>query len=345
METNKVVNINISTSTILKVFLILLIIFLVYLLNNIIVILFVSLILASLVTPFVEFMQKKRIPRGASLILIYLIFFAILSFIVYSIIPPIINEVNDFIKDSPAYFDKILPNTLNNEEIGAENIFNNIKNGLGIFDSNIKTAAGGVFATVGSLFGGFLSFILILVITFYMVVEDNAMKKVVWSIVPVKHQPYVIQLLSRMQKKVGGWLRGQLILSLIIFIVTYLGLLFLGVKYALVLALIAGLTEFVLYIGPVIAAIPALVIAFFQSPVLALFVLIFYYILNMIETHILVPKIMQKAVGLNPVIVIVVLIVGFKIGGILGGVLAIPIVTAISVFLGDVFERKRLETV
>jgi predicted PurR-regulated permease PerM len=149
-----------------------------------------------------------------------------------------------------------------------------------------------------------------------------------------------MQLVNRMQGKIGLWIRGQLILSLIIFSLTFLGLSILGVNYALVLALIAGLTEFVPYLGPTIAAIPAIFLAFTQSPMLALFVLALYYIIQMVENHIIVPKLMQKVVGLNPVISIMVLLVGFKLAGILGAILAIPVVTIASVFLKDLFEKK-----
>lgn len=343
-ESKNSTTINISTSTIFKVLIFLLIIYLVFLLSEIIIVLFVSLVLAALITPWVDFAQKKRIPRGLSVLFIYLILFTVLSFIVFSIVPPIVTQINDFSKDSPEYLDKVFSNlSFLDEKFQEKGILENIKDGLGTFDSNLGAATGGVFSLIGSFFGGVFFFVLVLVITFYMVTEENAMKKVVWSVVPEKHQPYIIQLLGRMQKKVGLWLRGQIILSIIMFVAVYLGLLFLGVKYALVLGLIAAFTEFVLYLGPLIAAVPALLISFIQSPLLFVFVLIFYYVLNMIESHVLVPKIMQKVVGLNPIIIIVVLIVGFKIGGILGGVLAIPVATAASVFLRDVFERRRAD--
>lgn len=341
-EDKKTINVNISTITILKILFVLLVIYLIYLLGDIIAVLFVSLVLASLVIPWVDWMARKKIPRAVGAILIYIVLFAILSFVIYSIVPPIINQINEFSKDSPAYLEKVFSGiSVFKEQIEERGILENIKEGLGAFSSDVQSATGGVFSMIGSLFGGIFSFILTLAITFYMIVEENAMKKVIWSVVPEKHQPYIIQLLGRMQKKVGLWLRGQIILSVIMFTVTYLGLLFLGVKYALMLAMLAALAEFVPYLGPVLAAVPALIIAFVQSPILAIFVLIFYCILQMIENHILVPQVMRKVVGLNPIVIIVVLIVGFNIGGVIGGILAIPVATAASVFLKDVFERRR----
>ena len=149
-----------------------------------------------------------------------------------------------------------------------------------------------------------------------------------------------MDVFNRMQKKLGLWLRGQLILCLVIFILTYIGLLILGVKYALIIAVIAGLTEFIPYLGPVLGAIPAVFIAFTQSPTLALFTAILYIIIQQIENNFLVPKIMQKAVGLNPIVSIVAIMIGFSVGGVVGALLSIPVATAGTVLVEDMLHNK-----
>ncbi|MFA4941226.1 MAG: AI-2E family transporter [Patescibacteria group bacterium] len=342
MEINKrPISINVTTVTILKVFLVLFAIYFLYLIKDILVILFVSLVLASALDPLVDWMQKRKIPRGLGVILIYFILLIIIGTAFYLIIPPIIKQINELSVSFPYYLEKVVSGFSALKEYAIQHdLLNNIKNNFGSLSSNLEGAAGGIFSTVSGIFGNILSFFLILVITFYMVVEENGMKKIVWSIAPMEHQPYIIQLIDRMQAKIGLWIRGQLILSLIIFSFTFLGLSILSVNYALVLALIAGLTEFIPYLGPTLAAIPAIFLAFTQSPMLALFVLALYYIIQMVENHIVVPKLMQKVVGLNPIIIIIVLLVGFKIAGILGAILAIPVATAASVFFKDLFEKK-----
>lgn len=342
MEINKKpVIINISAITILKIILILLAFYFFYLIKDILVILFVSLILASALDPWVDWMQKRKIPRGLGIILIYLVLFIIASSALYLIIPPIVSQVNELSVSFPYYLEKIISGFSALKEYTSQHgILNNIKDNLGTFSANLERAAGGIFSTISGIVGNIFSFFLVLVITFYMVVEENAMKKIVWSVAPGEYQPYIMQLVNRMQGKIGLWLRGQLILSLIIFILTFLGLAILGVNYALVLALIAGLTEFIPYLGPTLASIPAIFLAFTQSPMLALFVLALYYIIQLVENHIIVPKLMQKVVGLNPIISIVVLLVGFKVAGIVGAILAIPVATAASVFLKDLFKGK-----
>jgi predicted PurR-regulated permease PerM len=325
---------------------ILVLLYFLYLISDILIILFVSLIFASAFDPTVDWLAKRKIPRTVGILLIYLVLFTLVSLIIYLIIPPITQEVTELSQNFPYYFEKIISVFSKLREYSFEHgILDNIKNGLSSLTANLPNAAGGVFSTLTGIFGGIVSFVLILVLTFYMVVEENAMKKLIWSIAPPKHQAYLMLLISRMQKKIGLWLRGQLILCLIIFILDYLGLLILNVKYALVLALIAGLTEFVPYFGPIIGAIPAVFLAFFQSPALALFVAALYYIVQLVENHILVPKIMQKAVGLNPIISIVALLVGFKVAGVIGAILSIPVVTAISVFIKDIFDSKDAEKI
>lgn len=150
-----------------------------------------------------------------------------------------------------------------------------------------------------------------------------------------------MNLANRMQSKIGLWLRGQLILSFIIFLLIYVALSILGVKYALILALVAGMTEFVPYLGPILAAVPAIILVFAQSGfVMALFVAIIYYLVQLIENNIIVPKVMQKVVGLNPIVSIAVLMIGFNLGGVVGAILSIPVATAVSVFVKDVFDNK-----
>jgi predicted PurR-regulated permease PerM len=345
METGKrPIYVNITVFTVIKIILLFVLFYFLFLIREILAILFVALIIASAVDPWVDWMQKKKIPRGVGIIFIYFILFAVVGVVVYLIIPPIIEQVNELANNFPQILEKVISGFEFLKYYSAKyGILDNVKENVGSIGANLQGAAGGVFSTVSGIFGGIFSFFLVLVITFYMVVEENAMKKIVWSVVPKKQQVYVMHLINRMQKKVGLWLRGQLILSLIIFALTYIGLLILGVKYALVLALIAGLTEFVPYLGPMLAAIPAIFLALTQAPMLALFVAALYYIIQWVENNIIVPKLMQKVVGLNPIVSIAVLLIGFKVGGIVGAILSIPVATAIGVFVTDMFESRAQE--
>ncbi len=349
MDIKRPIYINITTMTIVKIVLVLLLFYFLYLIREILAVLFISLILASAVDPWVDWLQARKVPRAVGIFLIYVAMFAAVIVVIYLVVPPIVVQVNELAHNFPAIFEKVISGVESLRQFSLEyGILDNLKNSLASITGNLQGAAGGVLSTVSGIFGGIVTFFLILVITFYMVVEENAMKKVVWSVVPEQHQVYVMQLINRMQKKVGLWLRGQLILSFIIFCLIFAALetihLVTGqMEYALVLALLAGLTEFVPYLGPIMAAIPAIFLALTQSPLLAVIVGLTYYVIQLAENNIIVPKLMQKVVGLNPIVSIAVLIIGFKIGGIVGAVLSIPVATAVSVFVRDIFERRTAE--
>ena len=344
MNNNRPININITTLTVIKIFLVFVMFYFLYLVREILAVLFVSLILASALDPWVDWMQNKKIPRAIGVLFIYLAMFLIVGTVIYLIIPPIITQVSELTENFPVIVEKVISGAEFLRNYSAEHgLLENIKENVGSISSNVQSAASSIFSTVTGIFGGIFTFFLVLVITFYMAVEENAIKKIVWSIAPKNHQVYVMHLVNRMQKKIGLWLRGQLILSVIIFVLTFTALsivnLFTGqMEYALVLALLAGLTEFVPYLGPLIAAIPAVFLALTVSPVLAIVVALVYYVIQLMENNIIVPKLMQKVIGLNPVVSIAVLLIGFKVAGIAGAILSIPVATAVSVFIRDVFK-------
>lgn len=341
---NKPISIKITTGTIVKAIVLIISVYLLFIIKDILILLFISLVLSSAFDPWVDWMHEKKIPRSLGIVIIYLITFSVLGLVIYLIIPPIIKEVSALADNFPTYFEKLMSTFSSFKEYSSQHGFlDNIQNSLGTLSSNLQKAAGGVFSTVTGIFGGIFSFFLVMVVTFYMVVEEDAIKKLVRSLVPRNNQVYIMHLINRIQKKMGLWLRGQLILNFAVFLLSYIGLSILGVNYALVLALIAGLTEMIPYLGPILGAIPAVFLAYTQSPMLALFVAILFYIIQLVENNILVPKIMEKTVGLNPIISISALLIGYQLAGIIGAILSIPVATALSVFIKDVFEKKEAE--
>lgn len=351
MDTSKrPIYINITAMGVVKVILIFILFYLLFLVREILAILFISLVLASAFDPWVDWMQKRRIPRALGILIIYLILFLVVGSVISLLIPPIVAQATELAQDFPKVIEKVVSSFSSLKMYAQEHGFlDNVKSYFGSLSSNIESTASGIFSTVTGVIGGIVTFFLILVITFYMVVEENALKKIIYSVVPAKHQVYTMHLINRMQIKVGLWLRGQLILSLIIFVLTYVALTTVDVitgkmEYALVLALLAGLTEFVPYLGPTIAAIPAVFLAFTVSPMMAITIAILYYVIQLIENNIIVPKLMQKVVGLNPIISIAVLLIGFKLAGIIGAILSIPVATAVAVFIRDIFEQKAVNS-
>ncbi len=333
--------ITLTTASLVRIIIVLLAIYFAYLIKDIIAILFITIVLSSAIDPWIDWLQKRGLPRALSISLIYLGLLGVISACIYFIVPAMMGQVGQLAQDLPSYLDRFNSFLSGFRDYGATHgWFKNIASSLGSVSSNLQNAAGGIFLSIFNFFGGLFSFVVILVITFYTVVQENTIRKLIWSITPAAHQEYVMDVFNRMQKKLGLWLRGQLILCLVIFILTYIGLLILGVKYALIIAVIAGLTEFIPYLGPVLGAIPAVFIAFTQSPTLALFTAILYIIIQQIENNFLVPKIMQKAVGLNPIVSIVAIMIGFSVGGVVGALLSIPVATACTVLVEDMLHNK-----
>lgn len=328
--------ISISVPTLLKIVAVLGLLYLIYLVREVIGIIFATLIFASAIAPSVKKLEKIKIPRSLAILLIYLAILLVIGAAVYLIIPPIINEAKELGNNLPHYINKTsnlifnLQNYTdkNNWPIDLQATINNLTAGL-------QSSTQGLIETISNFFGGLFSFFIILVMTFYLTLEQDGLKKSVAAFLPLKNRQRLLKTLDQIQQKISWWFRGQLALCVIIFLMTYMSLSIFGMKYALVLAIIAGLAEIIPYLGPTIAAVPAIFIALVQSPVLALFILLVYIIIQLVENNILVPKIMQQAIGLDPIISIVALMIGFKLAGILGAILAIPASTALMVIAKD----------
>ena len=343
----KPLHINITTATIVKTVAILLLLYLAFLVKEVLALVFVALIFASAFDPWVDFLQRHKWPRALSIIMIYLVVIGLVTAMVYIMVPILVKEATDLANDLPYYFDKLsvfLDNV--RQTFGHYGLADNFQSNLDNLAATLSGWALKLVSAIYSAFNSLFSVFLIMILTFYMVVEENAIKKIVWSVTPAKNQAYAINLVSRMQLQIGYWLRGQLILCLSIFLLTYLGLSILGVKYALLLALVAGITEVIPYLGPVLGGVPAVLLAMTQSPRLALVVVVMYLIIQQLENNILVPQIMRRVADVNPITSIVVLLIGYRIGGVGGAVIAIPVATAITVGLKDLFnykEKKELQ--
>jgi predicted PurR-regulated permease PerM len=175
-----------------------------------------------------------------------------------------------------------------------------------------------------------------------LVAEEKGMKSFIGSLSPAHHQEFTVGLVEKIQKKMGLWILGQIIVSFVMFITTWAGLLILHVPYALILGVIAGLLEVIPYIGPFLSAVPAIFIALLQSPASAFAVVVLYLLLHELEGYILVPKIMEKTIGTSSLAILIALLVGFKLAGVVGLVISIPIAAAITVTINEFWPGKTI---
>lgn len=341
-DTRKV---SISIGTIIKTIVILLVLGFLFLIKDVLALLFVAVILSAAFDPLVDFLQKKKIPRALSILGVYILFLSLVAGAIFLLSGPVVEQIKGIARDSDTaeFYHKIEDGLKNLNQFSLDSNGEQQFNGFSVLTNSLSKATSGVFSFVVSLFGGVISFFIILVITFYLVVEEDGMKRFVRTMTPLKNQPYVVQLINRIQHRMGYWLRGQLILSLIVFSLVFLGLSILGVKYALILALVAGLFEIIPYLGPLMSAIPAVFFAFAQSPSKAVMVVGLYFLIQQAENHLIVPKVMGKSVGLNPIVVILAILIGARLGGAVGAVLAVPVATALAVYFEDLVDDRSKE--
>jgi len=155
-----------------------------------------------------------------------------------------------------------------------------------------------------------------------------------------KNRERVGNVLSEVERNVGVWLRGQLILMLVIGVLSYIGLRIVGVQFPLALAIMSGFFEIVPILGPVISAIVAALVAVMDSPVKALLIVLVFAMIQQVEGNVLVPKIMEKVSGISPIIILIALLIGTNLFGILGAVAAVPVLMIGSIILKSILESK-----
>lgn len=335
----EITTVNISSRSFVKVLIIIAAISFLYIVRDILAILFIALLFASALSPWIAVMERARIPRRMGILLIYISITAIISLVFILMVPPIVAQYNQFVAAFPQYSESVIQ-FVRGITLVDINIIEYVKRFFQGIESGFLQVAGTVFTKIFDVITGIFALVLVFVVTFYMVAEEGAMKRAIRAVTPPKYHESIDELIARIQHKIGLWLRGQLILSIIIFLASFIGLSILQVEYALILAIFAGLTEFVPILGPIIGGIPAVFVAFNQAPMLALFVLLLYFLIQRLENDFLVPTIMKKTVGVNPLVSIIALLVGGKLAGIVGVLLAIPVVTIIAVILEYFFGSE-----
>ena len=334
--------IEVSTSSIIKFVAIILAVAFIYILKDVFIVLLFAIIIASAISPFANWLDSKKFPRLLGVLILYLIVFGLVIFVLSLVIPSISDDL--------AQLNSALPNIVTNLSTSLENVqkgspqyldfISEIQNLLDSFSNYLQQSSQSVISLVVNIFGGLLSFVAILVASFYLSVMKEGLEGFIESVVPSKYEPYIIDLWRRSEIKVGRWMQGQLLLAMIVGLVVYIGLSLMGIKFALILGLLALAFEIVPVVGPVLASIPAVFLAFLQDPGLGFWVIVFYVVVQQFENNVLVPVVLGKTVGLNPVVVIIALLVGGNLAGISGMLISVPIATIIVEMIDDLAKQK-----
>lgn len=284
-----------------------------YQVRGIVVLLFTAFILMTAVNPLVRLANKIKLPTIVVMLVVYVGLITLLSTVVASLVPAVVQQTRGLAQTLPAY--------LHNLELTFNTQFdpNVIGSYISSIPSNILKIAAGAFSNI-------LNILAVFFMAYYLVLERPHLHKYLLRFFPQSSaEERAESLVLAIERQVGGWVRGELLLMAIIGIMTYLGLILLGIPYALPLAVLSGLLEAVPNIGPTIAAIPAILMGLTVSPIVGLGALAMSILVQQLENNLIVPKIMQSATGTQPLVTIIVLLVGFTLGGIAGAILAMPI--------------------
>ncbi len=350
-DRDKNISISITTGTIFRFFLIVILLLGIYYLRDIFLVILTSIVIASFVHIVADRMVKYRFNHTLSVVLVYIASIAIFSSLFYFFIPILLHEViNFFILISDYLPQSNLVDNLQNGTLGgARDIISSISSNssaapsvLDSIKSFIEGLSGGFLSTIGLAFGGVLNMILIIIISFYLSIQEKGIENFLRIIIPLKYEDYAVDLWNRSKRKIALWVRGQLFLGLIIGALVYIGLSIFGVRYALLLGLVSAIFELIPF-GLYFSAIPAIIFSYLDGGLaLLLMTTGFFMLVHILEQYFIQPIVVKKSIGISPLVVILSVLVGFKLVGFWGIILAVPVAVSLLEFTGDIEKKKIL---
>ena len=303
--------IEISSKTIIFTVGFILLLGLIWLIKDLIFSLFIAFIIAGALRQPVDYLEKKNFPRLISSFIIYFIFIFVIFYLFALIIPPLVGEIIILFKNFPLIINKVSP------------IFSTNSN-LSFLSNNIPSLANETINLIRSAFSNVIFVTSTLFFGFYFILEKNIVYKLLGNFFDDVDLSRINLITERAQKRMSSWFWGEIVLMIVVGGMTYIGLTLIGMKYVLALAVLAGLLEVIPNLGPITSSIPAILIGFSYSPVLGLYCAILYLVIQQLENNLIVPIVMKKATGLHPIVTLIVMVVGGKLAGIMGVILAVP---------------------
>jgi len=329
--------IDLTWRSLFKIAVALVLFYVVYLLRSVLVWILLSLIISTLLNPLIEKLEKRKIHRiGASVIVYFSLLFAV-GLIVYIIVPPMITELQVFSLNFAKYFNNI-PGFLSSIGLSSFESIASLSSGLN--DSLIKVSSN-ILNVFVSLFGSVLAGVTVFVLSLFMSIEEKEMVKGLRLVSPKKFEEEVIKRWDRSKDQVVSWFGSRVLACLCVALMTFLLCVLLKIKFALSLALLAGLLNIIPMVGPIISGVILVLFTLESIPKFVLAV-IFMIIIQQIESNVLTPIFTKKMVGLPNVLVLLSIIVGGLLGGIIGAILAIPLAGILFEGLKDYFNHRKI---
>lgn len=304
--------------------------------------LILATVFAFILYPLVRFFaqlrwsSQKTIPKELAILISFAIAAIVISVVISYIFMPFVGEFNQFIANLPSLAERAKQITLSlGMQAQSVDLPDNVRV---LFDNSLSNAASysiGVarrlINAILGLAGQIIELIVVPVLAFYFLRDWRLLRDNFVNAFPIPARAKTRQIVDEMGIVVSAYIRGQVLVSVVMGIVVFIGMMFLGVSYPLVLGLVAALTEAIPVVGPIIGAVPALLLAFLESPALAVKVLVFYVIIHQLENNVIVPSIMKATLELHPVSVIISLLIGAHVAGVLGMLVAVPVTAMLKV--------------
>jgi predicted PurR-regulated permease PerM len=341
-------NINISTSTLMRILLIGAGVFALIKLFNIVLIVLTSIVIASFVTSAADKLKKYIKNRTVLVFLIYVISTSLIIYLLSVFVPVFVSEMSALVASLDQYIpDSSILNTFQSDTLsGAKGVVKDITSNASLGDlinsiqGVMNSFSGTFFDIFGQAFGGAVNLLLIGIISFYLSVKEKGIENFLRIVIPNSTEEYIIDLWQRTERKIGLWVQGQMLLGVIIGLLTYLGLTILNVKYSLVLAIIAAFFELIPF-GTYLALVPAVLFSYLDGGVaLSFAVLALYIVLNQFENYLIYPLIIKKVIGVSPLVVILSILIGGTLIGIWGVILSVPLASILMELASDLEKRK-----
>ena len=303
---------------------------------DVLVALFLAVVVSSALDPIVTWLEKKKIPRILGTLAIYIVAVFVLAFIVYAIVPIALSEFSSLLNS--------LDEKISRPDLAFINIsqlVDAINEGLGRVTNVLISGSQSFLDIISRFFGGIALTASVFVLSFYLTVGKDGVERFLLTILPPTYEARAIELYTKVRRKIGRWLRGQMLLSLVIGITVFFGLWLLGVKYSLILGILAGIFELVPYVGPIFSGSVAVLVAATNSLTLGVYTLLLFILIQQIENNVLVPAVMSLTTSLNPVVILISLLVGAKLFGFIGLILAVPAAVLLQEIIEDWSESRK----
>jgi predicted PurR-regulated permease PerM len=302
-----------------------------------VLVLLFALIISSALDGLVSWLEGHKVPRLIGTIFIFLMIALLLGFVLYEIIPLVSMETAKLIENYQGFSDLLGENGVLMSKLNQTLLSGNL--GTQVIDAILKGASP-FLSAVGGLLGGVIFLATVFITSFYLTLSRDGVERLLRAVFPAQAEEYIIKIYIRAKKRIGRWLQAQIILSLVVGLVVFVGLWLAGIDYSLLIGVIAGLFEIVPVVGPIFAGAIGVAVAFSNSLSLAVVIFIFFVVVQQLENNILVPILMRKAVNIHPVIVIIALMAGFEIAGVVGTILAMPTAVIIQEIVENRLRKK-----